>query len=137
MASLADELLNDFDDSGSENNEDTDGFAANGDTNGPNGNGLDNQHQDMSHEQDSDDDADQNMEDAEEEVAAAKDAARVDTVDDEDDTKARVEKMRLGGVRDVRSVAGLMKVLQPVLEVSFPSILSQASRWFTYWQTQS
>jgi U4/U6 small nuclear ribonucleoprotein PRP31 len=37
--------------------------------------------------------------------------------DDEEARKAKVEKMQLGGVDDVRSVAGLMKVLEPVLEV--------------------
>lgn len=38
-----------------------------------------------------------------------------------DDTKAKIEKMQLGGVRDVRTVAGLMKTLAPVLEVSTSS----------------
>ena len=36
---------------------------------------------------------------------------------DEDATKDKVERMKLGGVGDVRSVAGLMKRLRPVLEV--------------------
>ena len=44
----------------------------------------------------------------------------IDTLDDEEATKAKVEKMQLGGVDDVRSVAGLMKTLEPVLEVSTP-----------------
>jgi U4/U6 small nuclear ribonucleoprotein PRP31 len=39
-------------------------------------------------------------------------------VEDEDEAKARVEKMQLGGVDDVRSVASLMKTLEPVIEVS-------------------
>ena len=39
-------------------------------------------------------------------------------VEDEEETKAKVEKMELGGVDDVRSVAKLMKTLEPVLEVS-------------------
>lgn len=39
--------------------------------------------------------------------------------DDEEARKAKVEKMQLGNVDDVRSVAGLMKVLEPVLEVGF------------------
>ena len=46
-------------------------------------------------------------------------------VEDEEETKAKVEKMELGAVDDVRSVARLMKTLEPVLEVStfliFPS----------------
>jgi len=36
---------------------------------------------------------------------------------DQEETKAKVEKMQLGGVSDVRNVAGLMKTLEPVLEV--------------------
>jgi hypothetical protein len=44
----------------------------------------------------------------------------VKDVEDEEETKAKVEKMQLGGVDDVRSVAGLMKSLEPVLEVSTP-----------------
>ncbi|KKA30619.1 hypothetical protein TD95_000855 [Thielaviopsis punctulata] len=36
--------------------------------------------------------------------------------EDEEETKARVEKMQLGGVKDVRSVASLINTLQPVLE---------------------
>ena len=41
--------------------------------------------------------------------------------EDAEETKARVEKMELKGVGDVRSVAGLMKTLQPVLDVSLPA----------------
>lgn len=40
--------------------------------------------------------------------------------DDEETTKAKVESMHLVDVDDVRSVAGLMKVLEPVLEVIIP-----------------
>jgi len=40
--------------------------------------------------------------------------------EDEEETKARVEKMQLHNVADVRSVASLMKQLQPVVEVSLP-----------------
>ncbi len=38
--------------------------------------------------------------------------------DDLETAKAEIEKKHLGGVRDVRTVAGLMKTLTPVLEVS-------------------
>ncbi|PHH84165.1 hypothetical protein CDD83_2371 [Cordyceps sp. RAO-2017] len=37
-------------------------------------------------------------------------------LEDAEVTKARVEKMQLGGVKDVRSVASLMQTLEPVLE---------------------
>ena len=38
--------------------------------------------------------------------------------DDPEATKAKVEKMQLGAVKDVRSVASLMQTLEPILEVS-------------------
>ncbi|EXJ77370.1 hypothetical protein A1O3_09596 [Capronia epimyces CBS 606.96] len=108
MATLADELLNDFDESGSEKEDNADGFQDGEDTHGEL---LGNSHE-MRGEVEEDDES---MPDEEEELAA-NDAAGTETLDDELDTKAKVEKMRLGGVRDVRSVAGLMKTLQPVLE---------------------
>ncbi|KAJ9495328.1 U4/U6-U5 snRNP complex subunit prp31 [Exophiala xenobiotica] len=106
MSTLADELLNDFEDSGDEN-EDR-GLQDDDHANGTNG-----------HPHDHDEAGspvgaghDETMEDAEED----EDAAREDMMEDEDETKAKVEKMHLGAVRDVRSVAGLMKILQPVLD---------------------
>jgi U4/U6 small nuclear ribonucleoprotein PRP31 len=120
MSTLADELLNDFEDSGDEN-EDR-GLQDDGHANGTNG-----------HPHDHDEAGspvgaghDETMEDAEED----EDAAREDMMEDEDETKAKVEKMHLGAVRDVRSVAGLMKILQPVLDVSPPTPVS-APLWFT------
>ncbi|KIW82673.1 hypothetical protein Z517_05700 [Fonsecaea pedrosoi CBS 271.37] len=114
MATLADELLNDFEDSGDENNDNDNAndFQDGDEANHANGLGsaTDNVQRDG-------DDSDEELEDAEEEVAAQKASAiAAEGVDDEEDTKAKVEKMRLGGVRDVRSVAGLMKTLEPVLE---------------------
>jgi U4/U6 small nuclear ribonucleoprotein PRP31 len=44
-------------------------------------------------------------------------------LENEAEIKARVEKMQLRGVADVRSVAVLMKQLMPVLQVSPPSLL--------------
>lgn len=114
MATLADELLLDFEDSGSEEEDNANGLQDEHAV-GPNGNRLDD-HDTGSPGMAVDGD-EEDMDDAEEEVAA-KDAAAADLLEDEDDTKAKVERMRLGGVRDVRSVAGLMKTLQPVLDVS-------------------
>jgi U4/U6 small nuclear ribonucleoprotein PRP31 len=113
MATLADELLNDFEDSGSENADDSNQYQ--------NVDGFEQQngfHDDQSSdipgmEVDEDEEV---MEDAEEEVEARQ--AATETLEDEDDAKAKIEKMKLGGVSDVRNVAGLMKQLQPVLEVS-------------------
>lgn len=45
------------------------------------------------------------------------DTADLDADDDAEVRKSKVEKLQLGGVDDVRSVAGLMKILEPVLEV--------------------
>ena len=46
------------------------------------------------------------------------------SIDDEETRKTKVESMHLGGVDDVRSVARLMKVLEPVLEVKLQCFLS-------------
>lgn len=61
-------------------------------------------------------DEDEEMEGAEKarEVAPG---GQLSVDDDEEVRKAKVEKMQLGGVDDVRSVATLMKALEPVLEV--------------------
>ncbi|KIW18561.1 hypothetical protein PV08_02849 [Exophiala spinifera] len=106
MSTLADELLNDFEDSGDENEDQTlqDHETADG---------LNGTHHDDSEEGLAEDVAnDGAMEEDEEE----KEFVSADVLEDEDETKAKVEKMHLGMVRDVRSVAGLMKILQPVLD---------------------
>ncbi|ELR02904.1 U4/U6-U5 snRNP complex subunit prp31 [Pseudogymnoascus destructans] len=107
MSTLADELLNDFEDSGSEGEPETEngGLFPEADWHAPtnNGNGetmeLDGDEEDMEEDED---------------MAGAGNA--IDLMDGEETTKAKVEKMQLGGVDDVRSVAGLMKTLEPVLE---------------------
>ncbi|KAL9609920.1 MAG: hypothetical protein Q9167_005338 [Letrouitia subvulpina] len=75
MATLADELLNDFDDTGSEA------------------------------------DAEQ-----QEDLATTPATGPAEEPDGDEDTKTRVEKLQLSEVGDVRTVAGLMKKLEPVLE---------------------
>ncbi|OCT52303.1 U4/U6 small nuclear ribonucleoprotein Prp31 [Cladophialophora carrionii] len=107
MATLADELLNDFDDDGDENDHQDNSFQ-------------DGEEADLEHARHPSPDLgrdgdEEEVEDADEELAAAETGA-FGTAEDEEETKAKVEKMRLGGVRDVRSVAGLMKTLEPVLE---------------------
>ncbi|KAH8665743.1 hypothetical protein BGZ60DRAFT_378351 [Tricladium varicosporioides] len=110
MSTLADELLQDFEDSGSEGgDEQNEGLFPNDDglidpkaavskTNGD-GMELDGDEEDVAED---------------EEMGGVNDSG-VD-VEDEEETKAKVEKMELGGVDDVRSVARLMKTLEPVLE---------------------
>ncbi|KAH6854413.1 hypothetical protein B0I37DRAFT_29698 [Chaetomium sp. MPI-CAGE-AT-0009] len=119
MSTLADELLQDFEDSGSEagGDEHDDGlFNEAGLSAGAQANGGDVAMEEL-RDEDADEDQDADMMDEADGTAAP--AA------DGDDEKANIEKMQLGGVRDVRTVAGLMKTLTPVLEVSeyrsFPS----------------
>jgi U4/U6 small nuclear ribonucleoprotein PRP31 len=53
--------------------------------------------------------------------AAAPSHLKMDDAEDEEEAKARIEKMQLASVSDVRSVAGLMRQLEPVMEVSKPT----------------
>ncbi|ETI21796.1 hypothetical protein G647_05865 [Cladophialophora carrionii CBS 160.54] len=107
MATLADELLNDFDDDGDEKDHQDNSFQ--------DGEEADHEHARHPSPDLGRDGDEEEVEDADEELAAAETGA-FGTAEDEEETKAKVEKMRLGGVRDVRSVAGLMKTLEPVLE---------------------
>jgi U4/U6 small nuclear ribonucleoprotein PRP31 len=109
MSTLADELLQDFEDSGSDAGGDdhddgifdlANGGQANGDT-------LMEEYKD-----DDDDDGE----------AEAMDGVDDATSDDAEPTDAKTEMPR-GAVRDVRSVVNLMKILSPVLEVSSPNLL--------------
>lgn len=123
MATLADELLNDFEDSGSEV-EETD---QNGDFDENVQNATDEPLRNDSGasppvmELDGDE---EEVPDAEEEVTAQTSATDLRLAPDEDETKAKVEKLKLAGVKDVRNVAGLLKTLQPVLEVGLPFSIS-------------
>ena len=121
MSTLADELLNDFEDSGSEgDSEQQNGFlkndatppATNGRAQAPEGSMvLDGEEEDVS-------------EDDEAALGGTGASGAAADVEDEEEAKAKVEKMQLGGVTDVRSVAGLMKTLEPVLQVcAFPLTL--------------
>ena len=114
MSTLADELLNDFEDSGSDGEgEQQNGFlhddatppATNGRIQAPEGSMvLDGDEEDVS-------------DDEEAALGGSIATGAAADVEDEEEAKAKVEKMQLGGVNDVRSVAGLMKTLEPVLQV--------------------
>lgn len=129
MSTLADELLNDFEDSGSgEEDGQESGFlqdgasppATNGEAHAPGGPMIL--------------DGDEEEVDEDGEVDCAPVNVAVVDVEDEEDAKAKVEKMQLGSVSDVRSVAGLMKTLEPVLQVcalSFPSLNPTSRPEFT------
>ncbi len=108
MSTLADELLNDFEESGSEGeDEQQNGFLQESATPPTAG------HDPSSMLLDGDEE-----DEAEDEENGTNIASKLDDVDDEEEAKAKVEKMQLGGVSNVRTVASLMKTLEPVLEVS-------------------
>ena len=115
MATLADELLNDFEDSGSEDGNRQNDFLGDDDQEQSDGHALKDEASDVQTKMELDGDEEE-AEDAEEESAAHD----LNDIPDENETKLRVEKMKLGGVGDVRTVAVLMKSLEPVLEVITP-----------------
>jgi len=121
MASLADELLNDFEDSGSEGGEEQSStlFEDEGSSRATNGHATKAALLESTSEMALDGD-EEPMEDQDEEAVLGADMEHeaLEDAQDPEETKAKVEKMQLGGVSDVRNVAGLMKSLQPVLEVS-------------------
>lgn len=116
MATLADELLNDFEDSESEGDGEQQTRFLQDEASPPQIHGATQPHNgSMQLNRDEEDDG------AHEEIASSsvsKDG--VDDVADEEEAKAKVEKMQLGGVNDVRNVASLMKTLEPVLQVRIP-----------------
>lgn len=126
MSTLADELLQDFEDSGSENGDVRDNAGLELDD-GP---ALSNGHPrdgggDMMLDGDEEDDNDGNDDDREEEPdedenmgGVGVDDGIVNAMEDEEAAKARVEKMHLGHVKDVRKVTSVMDRLEPLLKVS-------------------
>ena len=126
MSTLADELLQDFEDADSpEEDEGTPGLLQNREPRPPTVADRSRRRRnytdhDGSMELDDDEEDDENDPDDEMKDDAGGDG-KVDGIeegDDPEDAKAKVEKMHLGGIDDVRSVAGLMKTLEPVLQVS-------------------
>ncbi|KAF3086178.1 U4/U6-U5 snRNP complex subunit prp31 [Orbilia oligospora] len=109
--SLADELLADFDDqSDGEEEKEIDSLNTTLDPYADKSNGTaSNSRHGMGIDGDGEDEEDEEMMD----VGGEGDG---DDGEDETQTKARIEKMQLGKVDDVRSIAKLMKVLEPVLE---------------------
>ncbi|KAK3691123.1 U4/U6-U5 snRNP complex subunit prp31 [Vermiconidia calcicola] len=111
MTTIADELLNDFEDTGSENEEEErdDGlFGAPSDANGASNIKHENEGMWL--------DGDEEAPEEEDLEGGAPSHLKMEGAEDEEETKARVEKMELKTVSDVRSVAGLMKQLEPVIE---------------------
>ncbi|KAK2767767.1 U4/U6-U5 snRNP complex subunit prp31 [Arachnomyces sp. PD_36] len=109
MATLADELLNDFEDSGSEDEGKDTGFFVQkeGDESAAQENG--------GMELDGDEEEVKDENEGMDLLGAPKAEASGDRTEEEE-AKDKIEKMELGGVSDVRSVARLMKTLQPILD---------------------
>ncbi|KAL8902981.1 MAG: hypothetical protein Q9171_007547 [Xanthocarpia ochracea] len=114
MSTLADELLNDFEDSGSEGEEDKQNDFLGGSATSPIA-GQTNGHKELP-SMILDGDEEEEEEEDEGEHGMQNGDLKLEDADDEEEAKAKVEKMQLGGVSDVRTVAGLMKTLEPVLE---------------------
>ena len=111
MATLADELLNDFEDSGSEDEGNKEAFLRNdaGDESTERANGgmdLDGDEEEVKDENDGLD------------LLGVPKGESAGERTEEEEAKDKIEKMQLGGVSDVKSVASLMKTLEPILEVS-------------------
>jgi U4/U6 small nuclear ribonucleoprotein PRP31 len=111
MSTLVDELLQDWEDSGSEGGEDRkDAGLLDGDEEadglmGTNGD----VEMDVGDLLSSDEDNDEDMGGTE---------PKIKLDDDPEEAALRVDKMKMGAIADIRSVAGLLKTLEPVLEVS-------------------
>ncbi|KAK0633377.1 hypothetical protein B0T14DRAFT_420449 [Immersiella caudata] len=101
MSTLADELLQDFEGSGSDAGDDDRDDDLYGLSNGDHHSG------DMLMEEYKDDDNEADADDA---------MGGVEGSSPDEDSKQRIEKMQLGAVRDVRTVASLMETLTPILE---------------------
>lgn len=132
MATLADELLNDFEDTGSEGEDDQSRtiFEDELPDNVTNGHATKALRHDSTTGEMALDGDEEGAEDEDEEMTLGANIEReaLEDAQDEEETKAKVEKMQLGGVSDVRNVAGLMKTLQPVLEVSDQFSYPQSSK---------
>ena len=119
MTTIADELLNDFEDSGSEQEEEEQNgefFTGDDATEGARSTASikqENGGMELDGDEEEPDEADLD--------GGAPSHLKMEDAEDEEETKARVEKMELKTVNDVRSVAGLMKQLDPVIQVSQPT----------------
>ncbi|EEH40878.2 pre-mRNA-processing factor 31 [Paracoccidioides lutzii Pb01] len=114
MATLADELLNDFEDSGSE---DEHKLANDLFQDGVTQAGLDGGIETRGEEMELDGDEEEvDDEEADGDAVIDPNGKLTQEMGEAEATKAKVDKMRFGTVSDVRSVANLMKTLQPILD---------------------
>ncbi|KPM38138.1 hypothetical protein AK830_g8444 [Neonectria ditissima] len=112
MTTVADDLLNDFGSSGDEAEDvENNGLVQEDESN------ADRDAMDVDGDADDKDDR-----------LYDKPESDIKDIEDAEATKAKVERMQLGAVKDVRSVAGLMQTLEPILEVSTPPSRRHSSR---------
>ena len=120
MATIADELLNDFEESGSENEDEQTNRQIFDDHGGTEQDTVAGQPSGSGQNGSMVLDGDEEEPDEEDLAGGVPSHLKMDDPEDEEETKARVEKMELHNVGDVRSVAGLMKQLEPIIKVSRP-----------------
>jgi U4/U6 small nuclear ribonucleoprotein PRP31 len=121
MTTIAEDLLNDFESDDDDNQDEQNGelFADHGYSDeglvdpGKLTGALNGDHMELEGDEEQHDDEDPD--------AAVPSHLKMDDAEDEEEAKARIEKMQLASVADVRSVAGLMRQLEPVMEVSRPT----------------
>jgi U4/U6 small nuclear ribonucleoprotein PRP31 len=116
-SSLAADLLADFNDSDEEVDENGTPEISNDFIEQPNGRSSRSRDLMELDGDEEEEDEDQEMDGVDRGVASTV-TGELSIDDDEETTKAKVESMHLVDVDDVRSVATLMKVLEPVLEAS-------------------
>ncbi|EME49138.1 hypothetical protein DOTSEDRAFT_58394 [Dothistroma septosporum NZE10] len=117
MATIADELLNDFEDSGDENEQEQVGDQYFGESNDASSAPIGSAEPGCISHEGMELDGDEEAPDEEGlDAANVPSHSKKDEDETEEEIKARVEKMEMQSVSDVRSVAGLMKQLDPLLE---------------------
>ncbi|KAI0136281.1 Prp31 C terminal domain-containing protein [Xylariales sp. AK1849] len=110
-SSLAEEFLADLEDSGSENGDEQHDLGLDGDSPPTGRTNGDSNHDDGDMVLDGDEEAP----DHDEEMGGMNGNA-IDPMDDDDEAKAKVEKMQFGAVKDVRKVTSVMDRLEPLLK---------------------
>ncbi|KAK5120998.1 hypothetical protein LTR85_005782 [Meristemomyces frigidus] len=118
MTTIAEDLLNDFEDTGSEqeDEEQNDGLFGDTGSSEPHATGATMPTEAKQANGSMELDGDEEEPDEADLDGNVPSHLKMEDGEDEAETKARVEKMQLQNVGDVRSVAGLMKQLQPVIE---------------------
>lgn len=109
MSTVHEDLLNDFGSSGDEADDGEDNGLQLNDESEANQDGGDSMDVDTPGGDGNDDGSNHD---------ASKNGAGVNDVGDDEGAMEKIEKMQLGNVKDVRSVASLMQKLEPILEVS-------------------